>query len=810
MSAFLHDLRQAIRALRKRPGTSAVVLVTSALGICAVATVFSVIDALMLKPLPGVARQSELVNVHATAPDGSSFHSVSLATWKDLRETNPAMADLAGFSSRIVSLSAGGEPALAVAQVVTANWFSLVGATPSLGRVFLPGEDEVPGRDAVAVISHRLWRERFGGDPGVVGRSIRINGQPFTVVGVAAEGFIGTFLGQPFDLWIPTMMAPAVGVAPEGLTDRRVVWLELIGRLAPGANIASARRGLAVRAAQLRLAYPDIFPKGSGFDVRPTTGFEDSLRGAAVAFFGVLMGLAALVLAIAGVNVSGLLLARAIQRERELSVRLALGAGRSRLISQLLLENVLLFLAGGAAGVALTFGTTSLLERFELPTPVPLAFHLQPGARVFGFAIGASLLAGLVFGLASTLPATRPSALSLLRAAAATERRGASRLRSAFVAAQVAMSALLLVAAGLFFRTVRHAAGVDPGFDPDGLTVTTLELRMLGYDSARAGSAFQAIVSRAAALPGVVSATTTGLLPLGFGNRSDPVRLPGARPDEPGVQADYADVGDAYFATMRLPLLSGRPFGPSDASGAPGVAIVNETLARQLWPGKDPVGRSLVWDGRELTVVGVARNGKYRRLWENPIPFLYVSERQFGSLRRELVVRGGGDPGSIAPALRAAIRSVEPNLPVPAIQPVRRYIGFSLLPQRVGSAVAAALGLVGLALSCLGLAALVAFSVSRRTREMGIRMALGAGPGDVVRLETLRGAKTAAIGLAAGLASAFGLSRLIASLLFGVGPADPATFAAVALLLAALTLGAAYTPARQAARVDPMQALRSE
>jgi predicted permease len=376
------------------------------------------------------------------------------------------------------------------------------------------------------------------------------------------------------------------------------------------------------------------------------------------------------------------------------------------------------------------------------------------------------------------------------------------------------MSALLLVAAGLLLRTVGHTAGVDPGFEPDGLTMTTIDLKLLGYDGARAGPAFEALTARVFALPGVQSATTAGRMPLGVGNRTSAVTLPESPPGEPLVPVDFSDVGDGYFSTLKLPLVSGRPFGPADVLGAPGAAIVNETLARKLWPGRDPIGSRLRREDSGtrtvLTVVGVARDSKYRRLWEEPRAFLYVSERQSGSLRRELVVRGGGPPQSLTAELRRAIRAVEPNLPFASVITVRRYMGFSLLPQRIGSAVAGALGLVGLLLAAIGLAAQVAHSVSRRTREIGIRMALGARPADILVLETGRGVKTAAFGLALGLVGALLLSQTLVKFLFGVSPADPLTFGAVALLLAATSLAATLPPARRAARIDPMKALRSE
>lgn len=808
VTTLLQDVRHAGRTLRKNPGTSAVVIATVAVGICAVATVFSVVDALLLKPLPGVGHQRELVNVHATAADGSTFHSVSLPTWRDLRGESGALEDLAGFSSRIVSVAAGGEVRLAVVQVVTANFFPLLQARPALGRFFLPREDEVPGRDAVAVVSLRLWRNELSSDPAIVGRVVSINGHPFTVVGVTEAGFNGNFLGFPFDIWVPSMMAPAVA-SEVRLEERPIVWLEMIGRLRPGASIGKARQDFGVLARRLELAYPDIY-KGTGYDLRPVTGFEDSLHGAAVSFFALLLGLGGLVLAIAGVNVSGILLARVVARERELSVRIALGAGRGRLLRQLLVENVLLFLIGGVLGSALTLGTASLLERFQLPTPVPISFDLQPGTRVLAFALLLSAAAGAVFGLTGTLSALRPASLGLLRTGAATERRAALRLRSAFVVAQVAMSALLLVAAGLFLRTVSNAAGANPGFAPDGLTMTTIDLKLLGYDATRAGAVFEGLVLRAGRLPGVESATTTGMLPLGPGNRADPVSLPGSPAGEPPISVDFCDVGDAYFQTMRLPLLSGRPFGPADGPGAPGAAIVNEALAKRLWPGRDPIGRTLLRNRDTLTVVGLARDAKYRRLWEAPRPFLYLSERQFGSRRRDLVVRGGGPADTVAAALRREIRAAEPNLPFSAVMPVRRYMSFSTLPQQVGGAVAGSLGLVGLLLAAIGLAAQVAYSVSRRTREIGIRIALGALGSDVVRLEASRGARTAVLGLALGLAAALGLSRLLTSFLFCVSAVDPLTFGAVAAMLGAMSFAATLLPARRAARVDPMKALRSE
>ena len=647
MRSLLQDLRHSLRRLGRSPGLSAVVILTVAAGIAASATVFALVDALFFKPLPGVSGQSQLVNVHATAPDGSTFHSVSLPTWRDLGDGGGSFAGLAAFSSRLASLSDGGEPRLAVLQMVTGNYFQLLGTRPALGRFFGPAEDAVPGRDAVAVLGHGAWKSRFGGDSSIVGRQIQINGKPFTVLGVAGPGFAGTFLGIQFDAWIPSMMASALAIE-DRLEAREHVWLEMVGRLAPGVTLASAQSRMNELGRRLERAYPDS-QRGIGYDLRPTTGFEDDLRGAAVGFFAVLSALGGLVLAVACVNVTGVLLARGLTREKELGLRMALGSGRGRLVRLLLIETLALFAVGGALGALLTTATTPLLERFRLPIPLPLVFDFSPGPRVVGFALLAAAVGGLLFGLVAALATTRHMDASLLRSGAATERRAAARLRSAFVSVQVAGSVLLLVTAGLFLRTVKSAASADPGFASDGLSLTRIDLSMLGYDEARARSYYDQLLERVTALPGVSSATIAGVVPLGPGNRTATVALPGRTAEEDRISVDFSDVGESYFATMGIPILRGRAFGREDAPGAPFVAIVNQTLAARLWPGRDPIGQTLTKKDRTLTVVGVARDGKYRRLSESPRSYLYTPSRQEGRVREDLVVRSEGPRRSPLP-----------------------------------------------------------------------------------------------------------------------------------------------------------------
>ncbi len=807
MRSLLQDLRHSLRSFRRTPGLAVVVVATVAAGIAASTTVFALIDALFLRPLPGVTEQARLVNVHATAPDGSTFHSVSYPTWRDLGDGGGSFAGLAAFSSRLASLSDGREPQLAIVQIVTGNYFQVLGVRPQVGRFFGPEEDAVPGRDAVVVLGDGAWKSRFGADPSVVGRTVSINGHPFTVVGVAPPGFAGTFLAFPFDVWVPTMMAPALSF-DEGFEARDRVWLEMVGRLAPGVSLASARDRMGVLAARLARDYPGS-QRGVGYDLRPATGFEDSLRGSAVGFFAIMGALAGLVLAVAGVNVAGVLLARAFAREKEIGLRLALGARRSRIVRLLLVETLVLFTAGGALGALLATPTARLLARFRLPMAVPIVLDLTPNPRSAVFALLAAAVGGVIFGLAAALPATRGTDASLLRAGAATERRAAARLRSAFVSLQLAGSVLLLVTAGLFVRTVRHAATVNPGFDPQGLSMTTIDISMLGYDAARGREFFDRLLGKAAQWPGVESAAISGVVPLGLNSRETSIHMPGHEAPADAMPVDFTDVGESYFSAMRIPILQGRAFQATDAPGAPDAAIVNETLARKLWPGREPIGQVLVEGGRPRTVVGVARDGKYRRPWEAPRAYLYLPFRQQGRLRENLIVRSRGSAENIAVLLRAEMRQLEPALPLGAVFPVREHIALSVLPQRLAAQVAAGLGALGLALSAIGLAGLVAYSISRRTREIGVRMALGAAPADVLRLEMRRGVRVAAGGLALGMASALLATSLIKNFLFGVDAADPATFGGVLLLLLVVALAACYFPARRAARVSPSEALRS-
>jgi predicted permease len=801
-------LRIAFRDIRRAPGAAIAVSLTVALGIAAASTLFSVIDALFLRPLSGVGHPSELVNVHATEPDGSTFHSVSYPDWRELDQApDLPFSGLAAFSSRLVSLAAeSGEPKLAVAQIVTPNYFQVLEATPYVGRFFSAEQAGTPV-EAGIVLSHAAWADRFAADPAVLGRTVQVNGRPFSVIGVASPGFTGNFLAEPFDVWMSIRGSDGIRGARD-IESPDLKWLELVGRCKPDLSIDAAGIVMSMLPRRLERVHP-VADRGMGFDLRRATGFEDSLKTTAISFFSMLALLGLCVLSLACANVTGILLARALAREKEIGIRAALGQSRASLVGHLLVETLLLFSAGGALAVCITSWSAHLLERFEIPAPIPIVFDFTPGPRTVLFAAAAALTSGLLFGLIPALASTRPQLLPLLRSGAATERIGATRARAVFVAVQVALSALLLVAAGLFQRSVRLSALADPGFHVDGATTTRVDFSLLGYDASRARAAFERLMSRIEALPEVESVSVAAPLPLGPGRRAAKAGLPGS-PEESRDTVDSAVVGDTYFQTMGIPLLRGRPFSAVDRPDGAPVAIVNESLARKLWKDGDSLGRALVADGRVVTVVGVARDGKYRTLNESPRPFLYLPASQSARTSFDIVVRGGGGSQALALALRREIGAIDPAVPASTVVSMRRYISFSTLLSRTAGVISAALGLLGLALTAIGLGGLVAHSVSRRTREIGLRLAIGALPRDILRLEMGRACVVSAAGFAVGAAAAFAAAPLFSKFLIGVRGSDPTTWAAAAAVLVGATLLASWLPARRAASVDPARALRAE
>lgn len=814
MDTFFQDLRYALRSFRTAPAVTIVTAITIAIGIGATTTIFSVANALLLRPPAGIVDAGRLVTVHAMSDDGSNFHAFSWLDYRDLAAAKTGIADLAAYTGIPVSLSSGGEPELKFAMVVSGNYFRTLGLRPLLGRFFLPDEDTGPGGPRVLVLSHAEWLRRFNGDPDIVGRKVLLNGGPFTIIGVAPPGFRGHIAVLDASLWVPVTLDPVVSNRTGILDNRQSVWLELVGRLQPGANRAEAAAALSAISARLGRSIGLDFDRK--VDVRTYSPVPASAVLPAMGFLGLLLLLAVMVLVIASANVANVLLARASGRTREIAVRLAIGAGRGRLVRQLVTESVLLFGLGGAGGTLLAAWATRLLSGLHPDVGMPIALDFSLDLRVLLVGLAVTLFTGVAFGLVPALQATRPDLVRTLKDEPALTRRGRFRLRGAFVGAQVAGTTLLLVTAGLFIRALGRAGAIDVGFDPGPVRALSLEMSVRSAGASETRAFAERLEQRVRALPGVEAVGTTDFLPLNMGNQQTVVAVPG-REDRPNIgwfQTDVAGISPGYFEAMGMPLLKGRAFASTDRAGAPGVAVINETLAARMWPGEDPLGKVFsygsVRDGTPMTVIGVARNAKYRSLGEDPVPMTFVPFAQQGSGSVSLVVRMAPRAADPTRGFREAVHALDPALPIARIAPLPQVIGVALLPNRVALALATLFGATGLLLSAVGLYGVLSYMVSRRRREIGIRMALGAAAQNVRNLVLGDGLRLVAIGLAIGFVAAGVVSRLLRVFLFGVSPLDPLTYGAIALLFASVSLAACLVPTRRALRTEPLEVLRHD
>lgn len=811
LESWRQDARYALRALGRSPLFTITAILSLAIGTGATTAIFTLVNALLLRPPPGIGAPERLVDVGRTRR-GQGFDNMSYPNYADYRDRNTTLAGLAAMQvePRSLSLAGPGGGQAVRGAVVTGNFFDVLQARPAVGRFFLPEEDRVPGAHAVAVLSHRFWQERLGGDAAVVGRTVVLNGSPFTVVGVAAEDFQGPSVIAP-DLWVPMMSTTLVGGGTEMFEERRIVWLVAIGRLKPDVSVNAVQAELSGIARQLEQAYPES-NEAQGVRVLPSSAFPGFLRTVVRAFLGLLFAVTMLVLLIASTNVAGMLLARAAGRRREIAVRLAIGASRARLLRQLLTESLLLFVAAGAAGVVVAHWMVAGLLALIPRLPVPVVFEPTIDWRVLGFALAVSLGAGLLAGLAPALQSTRPALVPALKSDASGGRGGRLRLRSGLLVAQMALSMLLLVGAGLFLRALVHARDIDPGFDPRGVELASLDLQLSRHTDSTGRQFAATLLERARAIPGVQHATLSTALPLdGGGLGLGPIDVAGRTPPdaERGWEADWNVVAPGYFDVMRLPLVRGRDVADADQAGTPDVAVINETLAGWLFPGEDAVGRTFRNGERTVTVVGVARDAKYRSLGEPPRGMVYVPLAQRYMGRTTLLVRTA--PGvRVATPVRRLLAELDPSLPILNQTTLVEYTAMSLFPQRVALWVAGSLGVVALLLAVLGIYGVTAYAVTQRTRELGIRIALGAQRARVQRLVLRQGVLLAGAGVLVGLAAAAAVTRLLAGLLYGIAPTDPVAFGSAALLLVLAAAAASWFPARRAAGVDPMVALRSE
>jgi predicted permease len=807
---FARDVRYSLRTLRKTPGFTVTAILSLAIGIGATTAIFALVNGLLLRPLDGVREQERLVNTFMQEGSDPELEGFSLPAYREFRDTNDVFDGFAVYTARSLSLTHNGESRLVASQIVSGNYFSMLGTHPLHGRFFLPEEDATPGTHPVVVVSSALWHRHFGSDPQMVGKQLLLNGLPFTVIGIAPPGFGGTYIGFVYDLWIPTAMTEAVTRRPI-LEDRGKRWLEGVARLRPGVSLGQAKAALSTISHRMAQEYP----QDRNFDIvlRPLTGFDEDLHGGVIAFLIVLTAVSLFVLLIACVNVANMLLARATVRGREVAIRIALGMSRRQLVAQLLTESLVLALLGGTAGLFLAQWGIALLRQLDLPANLPVVFDISLDLRVLSFSLLISVVAGLSFGL---VPARQSANPELVPALKDTGTDGGRRtlLRSTFVVVQVALSLLLLVTAGLFLRALQHATSANLGFDPKSVETVSLDPSVLGYDAARAQDLFTRLADRARTLPGAESVALSDSLPLGLGNlfggNRTAIQVPGV-PPPPGqdnFKLEYSIVGSSYFDVLRIPLLNGRPFTTSDTKDVTPVAIVTEAMVKHFWPGQDPIGKTFTQDGKRIQIVGIAKDSKYIRVNESPRDHFYIPYTQSNALHLTLLVRTRGKPAAVAQDLRNEIRNLAQNLPIVNLMTMEESISVSRMPQRIAAMVASILGLVGLLLAAVGIYGVVAYSVAQRRREIGIRIALGAQRSSVLRLVLRQGLKLALFGVLVGGIAAFGLGRLLESLLFGLSASDPVTYLGIAALLMGTALAASLLPARRAARTNPMTSFR--
>jgi len=813
------DLRFGVRMLARRPGFTIVAIITLALGIGANTAIFSVVNAVLLRPLPAVMPE-QLVRVYT----GGSH--ASFPNYRDLSGEDQVFASLAAHSIAQFNLGGPGqgvESGRVFGEMVTGSYFPTLGIPAASGRTFGTETDGAPSVNPVAVLSHGLWERRFGADPELIGRPIALNGHQFTVIGIMPEGFRGTFaFGLTPEVWVPVTMQPQLLPGAERFGDRGRNWLEVFGRLKPGVAQGRAQAAIGLAAKRLADAYP-IENRGLEqtqlYAMSGIAAFRGiSFAPAIFAFLGLLTVIAGLVLLIACANVANLLLARAVQRRKEVAIRLALGAGRRRLIRQFLSESLLLSLAGGAAGCLLAMWVVAALASFQPAVPVPIELGLSIDVRVLGYSLAVSILSGVLFGLAPARHSAKMDIAPLLKdvGGATSGMSERFRMRNLLVVTQVAISLVLLICAGLFVRSLQQAQLVDPGFETERVLMVALDLEPLGYDKARGTVFYRQLLDEVERLPGVQSASLAEIVPLTFSRTSFGVAVEGQdAPDGRYPSIDNNTVGPGYFETLSIPLVAGREFDRQDIEGAPRVVIVNETMARRFWPGESPLGRRLWFpEGRNTAnplfeIVGVVKDSKYNTLGEPPQSFFYLSALQNYRRQAVLHVRTASAPDLLRSALRDRVLSLNPALLV-EVTSMRESLALAFLPARVAASLLGLFGVLGLGLALVGLYGVVSYAVSQRTGEIGLRMALGAQRGDIFRLVIGQGMKLTLLGIALGAAASLALTRLLSSLLVGINPADPLTYITLTVLFSLVAMAACYLPARRATKVDPMVALRCE
>jgi predicted permease len=814
MSAFIQDVKYALRVLIKAPGYAVITILTLALGIGANTTIFSWINGSLLNPVPGIANQGEVVAL-SLSPDASNPFPFTYPDFEALRNGQQSFVGLTSVNVAPMSLTGTAKPKRLWGMITSANYFDVLGVHPILGRTFSADEDVTPGGAPVVVISYRLWQTQFAGRRDVVGQTMDLNEHRYTVIGVTPAVFQGSQTGVRADLFVPMMMQSMLMPQGDLIHDHHYFFLFVLGRLKPDVTLQQAQEEMTLRLKPEVTAYPE---EHRGHDQVTAYPLWKSPFGANLFFstlLPMLMAISGFVLLLACANVANLMLVRNIARRREMAVRMSLGASRWRLVRQLLVESIVLALAGGAIAMLMTIWTSGSMARFVPQMDFPFYLSIEADRTVLAAAFVFSLITGIVFGILPALRASSDAPGGVLKEVSHGVAGGSrqARLTSALAVAQVSLSLLLLVCAGLFIRSFINAQQIDPGFNSHNILMTSYDLFGAGYSEPRGIEFNRQLLARLEALPGVQSVMLANRTPLAFGGGSTSVKPEGyVPPPNVSMETQVAIVSPKYFATLQLPLEKGRDFTDQDGKEGQRVMIVNQTFADRYWPGQEPIGKQVISDltNESFMVVGIARNAMYNQLNEAPIPFVYLPLYQVYRAGMTVNARVSGDPLRFAKSVEQALHELDPDVVVYDVTTLDLRRQLATIGVRIGGTFVGAFGLLALVLAAIGVYGVTSYTTNQRTHEIGIRLALGASRTDVLRMIVGRGIVLTVVGLVIGLGLSFGVTRFLGSLLLGVSSTDALTFVGVALLLGAVVLVACVIPARRAMRVDPVQALRYE
>jgi len=814
MSSFWQDVRYSLRMIAKAPGYAAIAVLTLALGIGANTTIFSWINSTLLNPIPGLASPNEVVALSLGRGTDNPF-PFTYPDFESMRDGQQSFVGITAANIAPMSLTGKGKPERVWGMVASANYFDLLGVRPILGRGFLPEEDNKPGGAPVAVISYRLWQTHFGANPDVVGQTLEINQHPYTIVGVTPAVFQGSQTGLRSEIWIPIMMEEQLMPQGDLIHDHHYFWLTALGRLKPGVRPEQAQEEMTLRLKREAKNYPEEHKGHDSVSVYPLWRNPFGANQFLSTLLPMLMTIAGLVLLLACANVANLMLVRSVARRREIAIRLSLGANRWRLVRHLLVESLILALAGGLVAFAFTFWTAGTFMKFIPKTDAPISLGMRVDHTVLLATMAISVLTGVIFGILPALRASGEAPIAVLKEDTGSASGGMrkARLASSLVVAQIALSLLLLICAGLFIRSFMSAQQINPGFNPHNVLIATYDLFTGGYSEASGVEFDRQLVAKLEAQPGIQSVALSSRVPLGFGGGSTAVNPEGyvSQANE-SMETQVAIVTPNYFQTLQIPLVKGRDFTPRDTKSSQRVVIVSETFVNRYWPNQEALGKQLNSDLTHewFTVVGVARDSKVNGLNEKPTPFLYLPQYQVYRATMIVLARTNGDPLAAGKTVEKTIHELNADLVVFDITSLELREQIASFGQRVAGTFVGAFGLLALVLAAVGIYGVTSYTTRQRTHEIGIRMTLGASKRDVLRMVLGHGLRLTLIGVVLGLAASFALTRFLTSLLLGVTSTDALTFSSVALLLCAVALFACFIPARRAMRVDPMVALRYE